>query len=84
MGESQRLLWVIVSVALLVVVVLAGGLYWLRPAAADEQVAAAGVPAFDPYEFVRGDQPAPGLLPKCGGTCGAHALLCAREEELRT
>jgi cell division septation protein DedD len=63
MGESQRLLWVIVSVALLVVVVLAGGLYWLRPAAADEQVAAAGVPAFDPYEFVRGDQPAPGLLP---------------------
>ena len=62
MAESQRLWWVIGSVALLVVVVLAGGLYWLRPqpSPAGEEVTASG--AFDPYEFVRGGDASPGLL----------------------
>lgn len=62
MGESQRLLWVIGSVALLVVVVLAGGLYWLRPQTPSAGGDVAQTRAFDPYEFVRSGEAAPGLL----------------------
>ena len=63
MAESQRLWWVIGSVALLFVVVLAGGLYWLRPQPAAIGAGVSSSGAFDPYEFVRGGDASPGLLP---------------------
>ncbi len=61
--EKHRILWVIFSISLLLVVVLAGGLYFLKPIQ-DNSLATAvksGPVPFDTFEFVRGDSEPPGL-----------------------
>ncbi len=57
--EGQKLLWIVFSVVLFVVVVLASALYFLRPQGAEPAVAgaAAVAGAFDTYEYVRGVSP---------------------------
>ena len=52
------------AVSLLVIIVLAGGLYFLRPRGAEATEVAVTEPdesAFDPFEYVRSDQETPGL-----------------------
>lgn len=64
-ADTQRVLWAVVAVSLLVVVVLAGGLYFLRPRGAQEAeitVTYADGSPFDPFEYVRDDQETPGLI----------------------
>jgi DedD protein len=64
--EKHRILWVIFSLSLFLVVILAGGLYFLRPepqaAAPDSTRAASSADQFDPFEFVRGTPEPPGLV----------------------
>ena len=63
-ADTQRILWAVVAVSLLVIIVLAGGLYFLRPRGAEAtEVATADseAPTFDPFEYVRSDQETPGL-----------------------
>lgn len=66
--EKNRILWVIFSVSLFLVVVLAGGLYFLRPVPEDKTDAAAeaapSIQGFDAFEYVRGRSELPGLEPK--------------------
>lgn len=63
--ERNRVLWVIFSISLFLVVVLAGGLYLLRPVSKqDAQVSAEETPSirgFDAFEYVRGKSELPGL-----------------------
>jgi len=65
--EGKKVLWVLFSVTLVLVVVLAAGLFLLRPKAA--KPAEAGVQAppsvqgYDAYEYVRGTSETPGLAP---------------------
>ncbi len=64
-ADTQRVLWAVVAISLLVVVVLAGGLYFLRPRGAPEAdvtVTYADGSPFDPFEYVREDQETPGLV----------------------
>ncbi len=63
-ADTQRILWAVVAVSLLVIIVLAGGLYFLRPRGAEAtEVATADTDAsaFDPFEYVRSEQETPGL-----------------------
>ncbi len=67
--EKEKILWIILSVTLLVVIVLASGIYFLKPT----QSKVAGVvtngatglqdTGFDTYEYVRGEKEPPGLEP---------------------
>lgn len=58
--EQKKILWVMMSVALLLIVLLTAGLIWLKPAGGDfpvaggtsGEVAAAGTP-FDAIEYIR-------------------------------
>ena len=63
--ERNRVLWVIFSISLFLVVVLAGGLYLLRPVSKQEaRVTAEETPSikgFDAFEYVRGKSELPGL-----------------------
>lgn len=63
--ERNRVLWVIFSVSLFLVVVLAAGLYFLRPRSPEGPEAAVreapAVESFDPFEYVRGRSGLPGL-----------------------
>ena len=63
--ERNRVLWVIFSISLFLVVVLAGGLYLLRPVSKqDARVSAEETPStkgFDAFEYVRGKSELPGL-----------------------
>lgn len=70
-ADTQRVLWAVVAVSLLVVVVLAGGLYFLRPRGAQEAeitVTYADGSPFDPFEYVRDDQETPGLIDSAAPT----------------
>ncbi len=65
--EKNRTIWIIFSISLFSVVVLAGGLYFLRPKS-EEGAAAASITApagqgFDIYEYARGRSELPGLVP---------------------
>ncbi|UCF98261.1 MAG: SPOR domain-containing protein [Spirochaetaceae bacterium] len=63
--ERNRVLWVIFSISLFLVVVLAGGLYLLRPVSEKDAGVAAGqtppVRGFDAFEYVRGKSQLPEL-----------------------
>ena len=63
--ERNRVLWVIFSISLFLVVVLAAGLYLLRPAAgADAEVArgqTSPLRGFDAFEYVRGKSDLPAV-----------------------
>jgi cell division protein FtsN len=63
--EKNRVLWVIFSISLFLVVVLAGGLYFLRPVSRRGAEAEAGqaptMESFDAFEYVRGKSELPGL-----------------------
>lgn len=66
--EKQRILFVILSVSLLLIVVLAGSLYFFRPRADSERAAEDSVTSlskvdFDPFEYVKGTQEPPELEP---------------------
>jgi DedD protein len=68
--EKHRILWVIFSLSLFLVIILAGGLYFLRPepqaAAPDVTRSASSADGFDPFEYVRGTQELPGLADERG------------------
>ncbi len=63
--ERNRVLWVIFSISLFLVVVLAGGLYLLRPVGKQEAEAVGGeepaTGSFDAFEYVRGRSELPEL-----------------------
>ena len=63
--ERNRVLWVIFSISLFLVVVLAGGLYLLRPVTDRDTEVAAGqtspLRGFDAFEYVRGKSELPGV-----------------------
>ncbi len=67
--EQQKVLWIVVSVALFIALVLGIGLWWYYPgknqevpiAAGGEAPAETGALDFDPIEWVRGDRAVPGL-----------------------
>jgi cell division protein FtsN len=63
--ERNRVLWVIFSISLFLVVVLAGGLYLLRPAAGSDAEVATGetspLRGFDAFEYVRGKSKLPAV-----------------------
>ena len=60
MDSQNRIWWVIGSVSLLAIVVLVGGLYWLRPSGnfdlVNSQLPLQKEQSFDPFEYVRNDQ----------------------------
>ena len=63
--ERNRVLWVIFSISLFLVVVLAGGLYLLRPVSKQGAEVSAGqsspIRGFDAFEYVRGKSELPVL-----------------------
>jgi DedD protein len=63
--EGKKVLWVVFSIALALVVILAGGLFLLRPRQPQSAAAPAGttpsLQGYDPYEYVRGTSEPPGL-----------------------
>jgi DedD protein len=65
--EGKKVLWVVFSIALALVVILAAGLFLLRPrqpkTSATPTVAAPSLQGYDPYEYVRGTSEPPGLTP---------------------
>jgi cell division septation protein DedD len=66
--EGKKVLWVVFSIALALVVILAAGLFLLRPRqpASAAQVRPGTAPSlqgYDPYEYVRGTSAPPGLTP---------------------
>jgi len=69
--EKNRILWVMLSAALFLVVVLAGGLFFLKPKAEEEIAVNTGVAGvgrdFDVFEYVRGKSELPGLEGKDEG-----------------
>ncbi len=81
-ADTQRVLWAVVAVSLLVVVVLAGGLYFLRPRGAQQAevtVTYADGSPFDPFEYVRDDQETPGLLDSAESTRQVSLVVGAME-----
>jgi len=69
--EKNRILWVMLSAALFLVVVLAGGLFFLKPKIEEEIAVNTGVAGvgqdFDVFEYVRGKSELPGLEEKDEG-----------------
>jgi DedD protein len=64
--EGKKVLWVVFSIALALVVILAGGLFLLRPRqpkGSETPAAAPSLQGYDPYEYVRGISGPPGLTP---------------------
>jgi DedD protein len=68
--EGKKVLWVVFSIALALVVILAAGLFLLRPrqpkdseASAAQARSAPSLQGYDPYEYVRGTTAPPGLTP---------------------
>jgi cell division protein FtsN len=63
--EGKKVLWVVFSIALALVVVLAAGLFLLRPRQPKSPeasgMAAPSLQGYDPYEYVRGASAPPGL-----------------------
>ena len=81
-ADTQRVLWAVVAISLLVVVVLAGGLYFLRPRGAPEAdvtVTYADGSPFDPFEYVRDDQETPGLVDSAEPTRQVSLVVGAME-----
>ena len=77
--ENQKLLWIIFSVALFLVVVLAGALYFLRPAADVGTIASAAMAepvsiGFDSVEYVRGTSEHLGVRDDTEAESGASAV----------
>ena len=67
--EKEKILWIILSVTMLVVIVLASGIYFLKPTKSDMASVTVGNATglqnagFDTYEYVRGKNEPPGLEP---------------------
>jgi DedD protein len=65
--EGKKVLWVVFSIALALVVILAAGLFLLRPrqpkSSEASVTAAPSLQGYDPYEYVRGTSGPPGLAP---------------------
>ena len=65
--EGKKVLWVVFSIALALVVILAAGLFLLRPRQPKTPATTAGaapsLQGYDPYEYVRGTSEPPGLTP---------------------
>jgi cell division protein FtsN len=63
--EGKKVLWVVFSIALALVVILAAGLFLLRPRQPkSSETSGTGTPSlrgYDPYEYVRGASVPPGL-----------------------
>ncbi len=63
--EGKKVLWVVFSIALALVVILAAGLFLLRPrqpkSSEASGAAAPSLLGYDPYEYVRGTSAPPGL-----------------------
>ena len=62
---TQRVLWGVVAVSLLVIVVLAGGLYFLRPQGNEKRIVVdkrVDRATFDPLAYVRNSKETPGLI----------------------
>ena len=79
--EDQKLLWIVFSVVLFVVVVLASVLYLLKPKASEPVLAVSPATQgaeFDTYEYVRGASPA---LPLRSGAKGSGDLQIVVGEE---
>lgn len=81
--EDQKLLWIVFSVVLFAVVVLASVLYFLKPRATEPVLAVAAGSAgeavgFDTYEYVRGSSP---VLPVEDRTEGKQRLQIVVGEE---
>jgi DedD protein len=73
--EDQKILWIVFSVVLFAVVVLASVLYFLKPAATEPVLATAGTTqgtgsGFDTYEYVRGTSQTPPLEPSTKPAAG--------------
>jgi cell division protein FtsN len=70
--EGKKVLWVVFSIALALVVVLAAGLFLLRPrppkSPEASATAAPSLQGYDPYEYVRGTSVPPGLTPPPAGS----------------
>jgi cell division protein FtsN len=70
--EGKKVLWVVFSIALALVVVLAAGLFLLRPrqpkSPEASATAAPSLQGYDPYEYVRGTSVPPGLTPPPSGS----------------
>jgi cell division protein FtsN len=75
--EGKKVLWVVFSIALALVVILAAGLFLLRPRQPESSgasgaearpggLAAPSLQGYDPYEYVRGSSAPPGLAPPTG------------------
>ena len=68
--EQKKVLWILFAVAALLLVVVGAGLIWFLPEKGGETAATGGVATsdsaagFDPIEWVRGDEEAPGLETK--------------------
>ena len=67
--EKQKIIWVILAVTLLLVAVMASGLYFLKPntekaaVSGDKGAAVLTDTGFNSYEYMRGDSKLPGLEP---------------------
>ncbi len=67
--EKQKIIWVILAVTLLLVAVMASGLYFLKPAtekaavSGNKGTAALTDTGFNSYEYMRGNSKLPGLEP---------------------
>jgi cell division protein FtsN len=63
--EGKKVLWVVFSIALALVVILAAGLFLLRPrqpkSPEASETSAPSLQGYDPYEYVRGTSVPPGL-----------------------
>ena len=63
--EGKKVLWVVFSIALALVVILAAGLFLLRPrqpkSSGASETSAPSLQGYDPYEYVRGTSVPPGL-----------------------
>jgi DedD protein len=83
--EKHRILWVIFSLSLFLVVILAGGLYFLRPetqaASPDTARTASSADQFDPFEFVKGTPELPGLAPGTEDKAADELILVVGEPE---
>jgi cell division protein FtsN len=83
--ERNRVLWVIFSISLFLVVVLAGGLYLLRPAAGSNAEVATGqtspLRGFDAFEYVRGKSELPAVKEEPEEAEETVIIVGEREEE---
>jgi hypothetical protein len=70
--EGKKVLWVVFSIALALVVILAAGLFLLRPrqpkSPEASETSAPSLQGYDPYEYVRGTSVPPGLTPPPTGS----------------